>query len=784
MHGWQKWALVLLLAALAVLGNYFKTSLFFGLDLIWGSIAVMVAVGLLGMLPGVLVALAGGAYTWLLWGHGYAMVTFGLEALVTGLLLRRMRHLGLANAVFWLFAGAPLVLLFYHQFLGLNWDATWTVTFKQMINGILNALLASFLVQAARSVWPSLAGAGRKGASISALMFNAFLAVGLGAGLAATVSASHSAGRNLYIDAGRELDMVAKRLTHYLLVDEGVSLQRVIDSRVLDEDIRLALISDGGEVLASRGELRSLKSGTFVPLDMAYPGLQAWLPGGGMALLARWRAGSYVLTVPKVEQMGMRMVLERSAAPSVARLGRIHMEMLGLMAVIALVSVGLAGLLSRWLTQPIVDIETLSHDLPGRVMAGQRELIAGSRILEFDKLRQSLQVMADTMAGNFRELRQVRDSLEEQVQVRTAELRQREQALEQFKITLDQTLDCIFMFDAQDLRFIYANQGALDQVGYSRDELFQLHPYDIKPEISEVKFREMLAPLLSGTQKTLTFETIHRSKQGVCLPVEVFIQYVAVANQSPRFVNIVRDISERQRLDRMKSEFVSTVSHELRTPLTSIAGALGLAMGGALGELPGPLRQMLDLAHKNSQRLAHLIDDLLDMEKLAAGKMQFDLHIQPLMPLVEQAIDSTRPYAAQHQVSCVLTERMDGVQVHVDGGRLQQVLANFLSNAAKFSPAGSQVDVRVELQASGWVRVEVKDHGPGIPAQFRDRIFQKFSQADASDTRQKGGTGLGLAISKEFIERMGGHIGFESEEGQGARFYFELAPTPAVGPAA
>jgi PAS domain S-box-containing protein len=235
----------------------------------------------------------------------------------------------------------------------------------------------------------------------------------------------------------------------------------------------------------------------------------------------------------------------------------------------------------------------------------------------------------------------------------------------------------------------------------------------------------------------------------------------------------IHDITERKRMERMKDEFISTVSHELRTPLTSISGALGLLAGGAAGALSGPVAEMIGIAHKNSLRLTHLINDLLDMEKLVAGKLRFDLQVQELMPLVEQSLRDNQPYAAQYRVRFALAARCDGVQVRVDALRLQQVLANFLSNAAKFSPEGGSVEVAV-TQRDAMARVEVIDHGPGIPVEFRPQIFEKFSQADASDARQRGGTGLGLAISKELIERMHGTVGFESEPGQGARFHFDL----------
>lgn len=266
-------------------------------------------------------------------------------------------------------------------------------------------------------------------------------------------------------------------------------------------------------------------------------------------------------------------------------------------------------------------------------------------------------------------------------------------------------------------------------------------------------------------------ELVGLRRNGETFTIELRVSEIRHDGQC-KFIGLVRDITERKRIERLKSDFVSVVSHELRTPLTSIAGALGLMTGGALGEIPEAIRQMLDIAQQNSQRLGLLIDDLLDMDKLIAGKMCMDMHVQPLTPLLLEAMRSNQGYFDQYSVRGEIGELAE-VLVSVDSNRLQQVLANFLSNAAKFSPSGGVV-VLSSHRLDDHVQVSVTDQGPGGPPSFREHIFQKFSQADSSDTRQKGGTGLGLAIRKGLIEHMHGRIGFDTERTHGTRFWFEL----------
>lgn len=233
-----------------------------------------------------------------------------------------------------------------------------------------------------------------------------------------------------------------------------------------------------------------------------------------------------------------------------------------------------------------------------------------------------------------------------------------------------------------------------------------------------------------------------------------------------------RDITERKEIDRMKSEFVSTVSHELRTPLTSLSGALELILSGRMGDFSDKINSLLNMAHNNCHRLTNLINDILDIEKIEAGKMDFEIKPLELMPLISQVIQLNLQYAQKFNVEIRLTEMLQNVLIQADANRLIQVITNLLSNAIKFSTPNIPVEVSV-IRINDNIRISVTNYGTEIPEEFKSRIFQKFAQADSSDSRQKGGTGLGLSICKLIIEKMNGHIDFISKNNK-TTFYFDL----------
>ena len=241
---------------------------------------------------------------------------------------------------------------------------------------------------------------------------------------------------------------------------------------------------------------------------------------------------------------------------------------------------------------------------------------------------------------------------------------------------------------------------------------------------------------------------------------------------------ILHDISERKKMEKAKSEFVSTVRHELRTPLTAIRGALGLMRGGVTGALPKTTVDLLEIAYKNTEVLTRLINDMLDIQKIEAGQLTLDLMPLPLNRLLDNSVKSNHDFGAQLGVAIAVDEAIPDVHLRVDEGRFQQIMGNLLSNACKFSPVNSRVDVRATEVTASHIKIEIRDQGSGIPLEFRDKIFQRFTQADSSDTRKIGGTGLGLAITRDLVSLMHGEIDYESIPGKGTTFslIFPIAP--------
>ena len=334
------------------------------------------------------------------------------------------------------------------------------------------------------------------------------------------------------------------------------------------------------------------------------------------------------------------------------------------------------------------------------------------------------------------------------------------------------------------------NRGAQHLFAYNAEDIIGKDVRLLLPEPhASMEIEQFLHYGLSGdrSQSGGRVELEARHGSGRLVPIEISLREMIIEGNR-LFSAVMRDISVRREVERMKAEFVSTISHELRTPLTSIAGSLTLISGGAAGEVSTKVARLVGIARQNSERLIRLINDILDLEKAEAGKLEFQFGVRSLRAEVSSVAEFNRGFAQSLGVAIELEEG-DDADVFIDSDRLTQVLTNLISNAAKFSPPGGTVRIRIDREDPG-VRVTVSDNGPGIPAEFCNRIFQKFAQADASDSRAKSGTGLGLSIAKTITEKLGGRIGFDTAPGKGTSFFIILpmhgrtldSKGPAEGP--
>lgn len=257
---------------------------------------------------------------------------------------------------------------------------------------------------------------------------------------------------------------------------------------------------------------------------------------------------------------------------------------------------------------------------------------------------------------------------------------------------------------------------------------------------------------------------------GAEFPAEVLVTPFG-GPHSGRLLGILMDVTERHEIERFKNEFLGVVSHELRNPLTAIRGSLKMMMVGALGPQTEQAQKAITIAERSATRLIGLVNDLLDAEKLEAGKLDMQFELRPLYPILEMSVESVKAFADDHNVTVQYNQTP--VQVYADDHRIVQVMINLLSNAIKYSPKGSTV--RIDVVSRGDMdEVRITDQGRGIPASHVNSLFQRFKQVERTDATAKGGTGLGLVICKAIVEQHMGKIGVDSELGKGSTFWFTL----------
>jgi PAS domain S-box-containing protein len=367
------------------------------------------------------------------------------------------------------------------------------------------------------------------------------------------------------------------------------------------------------------------------------------------------------------------------------------------------------------------------------------------------------------------------------ISVRKAEEQHLAQMEGRYRGLLEAAPDAMVVVN-QTGEIVLLNVQAEKQFGYPRDELIGQKLTNIIP----IGFAErLIADDLRSAEEPLAqqigtgIELTALRKDGSEFPIEIMLSPLK-SDEGILVTAAIRDISVRNRqtarVKRLKDEFIATVSHELRTPLTSIAGALAVLNTDRTGKLPETASRFITIAYNNSQRLVRLINDILDIEKIESGKVNLVRETVDVRSVLEQAMEDTRAYAKSYGVRIRIASSTTLCELQSDADWLVQIVTNLLSNAIKFSPQGGEVEIAVEKRNSA-TRISVRDHGCGIPEDFKHEIFEKFAQADSSDTRQKGGTGLGLSIVKQMVSRLGGEVGFDDAPGGGSNFYVDFPDT-------
>lgn len=345
----------------------------------------------------------------------------------------------------------------------------------------------------------------------------------------------------------------------------------------------------------------------------------------------------------------------------------------------------------------------------------------------------------------------------------------------QFRSLFEAAPDLIYMLDTDGI-IQRVNPAVTDNLGFEESELIH-HPLpEFLTSDCQTTYLQEFEPLLStGFHRQ---EMQLRCKNGAVVTMDSSCTVVD-PDQDPYILVLQRDISEQKLIESMKDEFVSVVSHELRTPLTSIHGSITLLSSGKLGDFSEQAQVLLNIALRNTDRLNRLINDVLDLERIASGKVVMAKQRCCVSELLTQATQEMQSMAMAEQITLIMNPLNQ--EIYADPDHIMQALTNLLSNAIKFSSPQDTVWLTAAMQENN-VLFEVKDQGRGIPHDKLEQIFERFQQVDASDARQKGGTGLGLPICRQIIERHGGKIWAESVEGQGSSLYFTLPTFASVHP--
>jgi PAS domain S-box-containing protein len=919
--------LFLALIVFGLAGNYFNYPLLHTVAFIFGSIFAMLALQFFGLGRGVLAAAIISSYTYILWNHPYAIITMTAEVAAVGWLMgRRKMGMVLADALYWLLIGMPLVYLLYHFTMFLPSSQTSFFMVKQAVNGIANALVArllyacfalrtrSSLTSYREIIYNLLAffvlipalfmlavdsrtdfkdteshvrttliqDSNRVTDRLETWVLNRKSAITNLAEMAVSKSPQQM---QPHLEQAKKSDVNFLRVgildkkgtstAFYPLIDElGQNkigrnfadspfipqlkrelkpiLSEVVMGRIgtprpivavlapvvtageyggyvagilsmeqvrehldksSDHNVMLYTLLDktGNVIMTNRADQTVMTpfdrgEGTLNRLDKM---VSQWIPvvTPNTPYFDRWKQSFYVVETVIGDLAEWRLILEQPAAPSHRMLYQKYSGKLITLSLILLVALLFAELLSRMIVSTLNQLRTLTYELPAKLATPGKDIIwPESGMKEASHLINNFREMADSLSGQFFEVKQINESLEERVEERTteldvtnkeliAEIEERTQAEESLRKSevlyhslVETSQDLIWQCDTEG-RYTYLNLAWEHVLGYELDEMLGKKFTDFQNLDTAERDLSEFARLMEGNS-VAHYETMFKGKSGN--EIHLVFNALFISDKSGNIVGAsgtAYDITERKVMEVelhqakaaaeaaniAKSRFLATMSHEIRTPMNGVIGMMQLLQHS---ELTPEQHGYAESAIKSGVELVHLLNDILDLSKIEANKIELEKSDFDLQSVISDVINLLLLSATGKGVK--LDSLLDAdvpTDLKGDAGRLRQILTNLVGNAIKFTPKGS---VKLHIQKidedehTATLRFLVVDSGIGIAAEKLDHIFEPFTQADSSTTRTYGGTGLGLAICKQLVELMGGTIGVESVTGEGATFWFTV----------
>lgn len=907
--GCRTYAFPLLLALIGagLVGNYFKYPIFLNIDFLFGSIFAMLALQLFGLGRGIAAAAIISLYTYFLWNHPYAIIILTAEVAFVGWLNgRRKMGLVLADSLYWLMLGMPLVYLFYHLVMHAPHSSVYITMTKQAVNGIANALVArmifsgyalrsrTLLISYREIVYNLLAffvlcptlillGVGSRTDFAetdlrirTSLMQNKVrLAHILETWVSnrktaiinlAEMAASHTAQQmQPHLEQARKsddnflriglLDREATITAYFPLVDELghsnigknfadrpfiprlkqtlkpmlsevvmgrigtpkpmvsmlapvvidgsyggyvtgiITLEQIwehLEKSTAENGLLYTLLDKNGQVIMSNRAGQKVMApfdrgrGTLTVLDTT---ISQWVPvaPANTPISERWKKSSYIAETSIGSLAEWKLVLEQPVGPFQKILYNNYAGKFTLLFLILLVSLALAELLSSKIIETLENLRQITRDLPSRLAAkGKTISWPESGIYEAKQLIGNFRQMAEFLEGQFSEIRQINESLEQKVEERTSELKEQKQRLADI---ITGTNVGTWEWNVQTGETVF-NERWAEIVGYRLAELEPIsiqtwmelvHPDDLKMS------GELLEKHFKGELESYEYEcrmrhkdghwvwvldrgkVASRTESGLPLIMSGTHQDISARKQQEEDLKIAKDQAESA--NRAKSEFLANMSHEIRTPMNGIIGMTQLL---EMSDLSAEQREFVSALKLSGNNLLALINDILDLSKIEAGKINLDLARFSLQEcindivLTQKSLIQEKGLALELKLAAGIPSVLIGDQL-----RVRQILLNLLGNAIKFTSRGGiriSAHVLEQLDSSVLVQIEIRDSGIGVSTDALDKIFLPFVQADGSTTRQYGGTGLGLTISRRLAELMGGTLHLESALGAGSCF--------------